>query len=477
MLFSSVIFVCYFLPVFLAAYYATGARNAVLLLGSIIFYAWGEGKFLPLLMGLVLINYYAALLIAGSSKAFGRATLLTTLVFDFGVLCFFKYANFIIEQINAVVGFEIPSLSISLPLGISFFTFQLASYLVDVYRSEVSAERNFIRFATYIMMFPHLIAGPIVRFVDIVDELKYRLCRVSTAGLGIQYFIVGLSQKVLIANTLAPIADSVFSAPDGGVSMASSWLGTAFYTLQIYFDFCGYSNMAIGLAFMLGFHFPRNFNYPYSALSVTEFWRRWHISLSSWFRDYVYIPLGGSRRGQAITLRNLLIVFSLTGLWHGAAWTFIAWGMFHGLFLVLERSGFKTVLARAPSVVAHAYTIIVVMIGWVFFRADDFGHATKVIAAMVGLSNGEPVLPLAALLSPEAIMALAFGCLLSFPVIPRLLDWIGKPRLAPAKPNDLPNAGTLDVHQLPITVLVVGFVLSLALLATNTLNPFLYFRF
>ncbi len=477
MVFSSLIFICYFLPLFLVCYYLLGARNAVLFVGSAIFYSWGDGQYLPVLLTMIFLNYGAARLMQRAGAGARKLIFVLILGVDVLNLCFYKYADFFITQLNAIASLDLPSPQVALPLGISFFTFQLVSYMADVYGGRVRVENSFTRFATYIMMYPHLIAGPIVRFAEIADELKSRTIRLDMAGLGVQYFIVGLCQKVLIANTVAPLADSVFVAGPDAISTISAWLGVLAYTLQIYFDFCGYSNMAIGLAFMLGFHFPRNFNYPYASRSITEFWRRWHISLSSWFRDYVYIPLGGSRGGKFATLRNLLIVFFLTGLWHGAAWTFMAWGMFHGLFLVLERIGLGRLLEKMPVVVAHAYTLVIVMVGWVFFRADDFTQAAVIIQAMFGVVQGVSATPLATALTPEVLVALVMGCLLSFPLLSKLLDLAGRPRVGAHAGYRGPNADTLDVHVMSVPVLLLGFVLCLAILATNTLNPFLYFRF
>ena len=303
-------------------------------------------------------------------------------------------------------------------MGISFFTFQLVSYLVDVSRGAVPAERNFVRLATYIMMFPHLVAGPIVRYADIAEEMRGRRYTVERIGLGVQYFIVGLSQKVLIANTVAVAADKAFTATAVELSAPMAWIGAVAYSLQIYFDFCGYSNMAIGLAFLLGFRFPRNFNYPYAAASVTDFWRRWHMSLSSWFRDYVYIPMGGNRHGTARTLRNLLVIFLLTGLWHGAAWTFVIWGLFHGAFLVLERLWLGQRLARTPLLLSRVYTLLVILVGWVFFRADHLAHATIYFRAMLGGGEARNPLPITAWLTPEVATMIAVGIVFSFPVVP-----------------------------------------------------------
>ena len=340
MVFSSVIFIFYFLPVFLLGYYVSGWRAGALLAGSAVFYVWGEGAYVFLLLGLIVLNYAGSRWLDATADNRRRLAILGVLAAaDFAVLAFFKYSEFLAQNLNQLVpALALPVRHHALPLGISFFTFQLVSYVVDVQRGAVKVERDLTRFAAYILMFPHLIAGPIVRYADIRDEMHAERRKTAHVGLGFQYFIVGLCQKVLVANTLAPLADHAFGAKLAALDATTAWLGVWAYTLQIYFDFCGYSNMAIGLAFLLGFTFPKNFDYPYVSQSITEFWRRWHMSLSSWFRDYVYIPLGGNRHGQAQTVRNLLIVFFLTGLWHGAAWRFIVWGLYHGSFLMLEGS-------------------------------------------------------------------------------------------------------------------------------------------
>jgi len=474
MVFSSIIFIFYFLPVFLIGYYAAGWRTGALLVGSVAFYVWGEGAYIFLLGALILLNYLAALsldrLEAGGKRT---AVIVTTVLVNFAVLGTFKYAGFLVQNLGALLpGAPLPEVKLALPLGISFFTFQLVSYLVDVARGQVKAEKDLIKFAAYILMFPHLIAGPIVRYADIVDEMHADRRQSTHLGLGIQYFIVGLCQKVLVANTVSPLADFAFGAAklDG----TSAWLGALAYTLQIYFDFCGYSNMAIGLAFMLGFTYPRNFNYPYSAVSITDFWRRWHISLSSWFRDYVYIPLGGNRGGLAATLRNLLIVFLLTGLWHGAAWSFVVWGLYHGAFLMAERFGLGRLLERLPKVIRHGYALLAIVIGWVIFRAADLpsaGHYLKAMFAPHTLWNGD--VGVLVLLNAEVIVAMVIGVVLSFPTVPGVLDRLHMPRA-----DETIGVGeTRAAHILPVSILIFGLILSVAHLANSSLNPFLYFRF
>jgi alginate O-acetyltransferase complex protein AlgI len=479
MLFSSIIFLVYFLPVFLLVYLATGLRTAVLLTGSVIFYVWGEGGYIFLLIGLIIVNYVLAHLLSRYSSRRRLIWLIAALCIDLGVLATFKYAAFIAQIANSVIGEKVlPELHLRLPLGISFFTFQLISYLLDVYRSRVETEKSVFRFATYILMFPHLIAGPIVRYANIRDELVHRNVNRDRFGLGLQYLIVGLCQKVLIANTVAPLADYAFNLSGTQLDTGVAWLGILAYTLQIYFDFCGYSNMAIGLAFLLGFTFPKNFDYPYAARSMTEFWRKWHMSLSFWFRDYVYIPLGGNRGGPWLTLRNLIVVFFLTGLWHGAAWNFVFWGLFHGAFLLLERLWLGERLARTPPLFSWIYTMLVVMVGWVFFRAGTFSGAFHYVAQMFNpttlykLSTDVQIM-----LTPELILACVAGALFSFPTLPAILGRLGKRRVSRSPAITEERLDTLYVHALPTPALMAGLLIACALLSSGTLNPFLYFRF
>lgn len=479
MLFSSIIFIFYFFPVFLCIYLLSGMRTAALLTGSVFFYTWGEGPYVLLLAALILLNFWIGRWLDRREGRARKIALGAVLAIDLSVLGLFKYADFVVANINGLIpALDLPQPHFKLPLGISFFTFQLVSYLVDIYRGKVTSESSVARFATYILMFPHLIAGPIVRYSEIRDELKQRNISLERFGLGIQYFIVGLCQKVLIANSVAPIADQAFSLPSAELSTFTAWTGIIGYTLQIYFDFCGYSNMAIGLAFMLGFTFPRNFDYPYAARSITDFWRRWHISLSFWFRDYVYIPLGGNRGTRHSTIRNLLLVFFLTGLWHGAAWNFIIWGLFHGAFLLLERLWLAERLVRTPIAIRAAYTLLVVIVGWVFFRAQDLSHALYYLKAM-WVPSGLPALNISSrmLLSPEALAAFVCGMLFAWPSLPALLDRAGVRRIGRSTRPVEQRLDTWYVHRLPNLILFGGFALSCALLAGSTLNPFLYFRF
>lgn len=477
MLFSSIIFIAYFLPLFLALYYATGMRTAALLTGSVAFYVWGEGAYIALLATLIAINHVVAHRIASAEAGARRGWLALAIVIDLAVLGIFKYAGFVAETVNQLAGRALlPDLELRLPLGISFFTFQLISYVVDVYRRQVEPERSPVAFATYILMFPHLIAGPIVRYADIRAELQ-RGGRHLRAGLGVQYFIVGLCQKVLIANSVAPVADHAFGL-GANLDATMAWIGIMSYTLQIYFDFCGYSNMAIGLAFMLGFTFPKNFDYPYAARSISDFWRRWHMSLSFWFRDYVYIPLGGNRGSRARVLFNLLVVFFLTGLWHGAAWNFIVWGLFHGAFLLVERLGWSRALERLPRAAASIYVLLVVMVGWVFFRAENLDAALSYLARMADFGTFyTPLVESRLVMGTQFWSAFAFGIVLSVPTLPALMSALRRPLYGRSDTIAEARLDTLRVAEVPALMLIAGLVLSAALLAGTSLNPFLYFRF
>ena len=479
MVFSSIVFIFYFLPVFLVGYYVAGCRIGLLLAGSAAFYVWGEGPYVFLLAALIIVNFWGSRVLALATDPVRRRTILASLiVLDLGVLGVFKYAAFLAQNLNTLIpGQPLPEIDLALPLGISFFTFQLISYVADVYWRRVEVECDLSRFAAYILMFPHLIAGPIVRFANIREELHADRRKTRRLGLGLQYFIVGLCQKVLVANAVAPLADHAFGLNLASLDPATAWTGALAYSLQIYFDFCGYSNMAIGLAFMLGFTFPKNFDHPYASRSITEFWRRWHMSLSSWFRDYVYIPLGGNREGMAKTVRNLLIVFLLTGLWHGAAWTFVIWGLYHGGFLLLERFGLGRLLARAPRPVGHVYALLVVMAGWVLFRAESLPRALGYLGAMARLDQlAVPPVGLLVLLDNERLAAITAGLVFAVPTLPWLLDKVRARRLAAAHTLEA-RLDTQGVHVLSTPLLLAGLALSIAVLAGTTLNPFLYFRF
>ena len=372
MVFSSFTFLFLFLPLTVICTFALkriSARNAVLCLFSLVFYAWGEPVYILLMLLSILLNYVAGLAMERWPKG-KRAVLILMLVLNLGAIGFFKYTNFLLSNLNLLFSVSLPLTEITLPIGISFYTFQILSYVIDVYRGEHPAQRNLLSLATYISMFPQLVAGPIVRYGTVEKELNDRTVTLTGFADGLARCAVGLAKKVLLANQMALVADSVFNDPQS-LPGAVYWIGALCYTLQIYFDFSGYSDMAIGMGQMFGFTFPENFMYPYTASSVTDFWRRWHISLSSWFREYVYIPLGGNRRGVPRQVLNMCIVWLLTGLWHGAAWNFVLWGAYYGLLLILEKHVLDRFLQRLPSFVRHALTLLLVVIGWVIFRVDD----------------------------------------------------------------------------------------------------------
>jgi alginate O-acetyltransferase complex protein AlgI len=461
MLFSSISFLLFFFPVFLFLYYVLPWKNTLLLLASLVFYAWGEPRFVPLLLLSAALNYGAGLAIA-RNRARARLWLVLGVGANLALLGWFKYAGFLGSAVNTAFGAGLPVPQIALPLGISFFTFQGISYLVDVYRGEVTAQSSFLRFATYKALFPQLIAGPIVRYRQIAAEIGQRTLSNQRLLAGFQLFALGLAQKVLIANTLALPADRLFGALYNDLSALTAWLGLLCYTLQIYYDFCGYSNMAIGIGHMLGFTFPPNFDRPYSARSLTEFWQRWHISLSSWFRDYLYIPLGGNRRGLLRTYVNLAIVFLLCGLWHGAAWTFVMWGFWHGAWLIVERMGLRAWLERLYRPLAQAWTLAVVMLGWVWFRAPDLASAAGYFGALSGAATAPAAYPWQAEIGSVEIAAIVVG--LVFALAPT-----GR---GPGAPR-VPAAGRWAALPLALAALV----LCACSLAGGTYNPFLYYRF
>ena len=509
MVFSSVLFLFLFLPVVLALYYLlvvpaqlagrkVGVRlgNLFLLLASLVFYAWGEQWFVFVMIGSILLDYGCGLAISGALKDSPRPVellerggprtrgqklaLFLSIAGNLSVFGFFKYFNFGIENVNAIAeGLGLhwlvseDVLQITLPLGISFYTFQSLSYTIDVYRGDARASRNLLDFACFVTLFPQLVAGPIVRYRDIAAQLRERVVTRSDFAAGVTRFVLGLAKKVLVANTVAIAADEIFAIPEAHMTPGLAWLGVLCYTLQIYFDFSAYSDMAIGLGRMFGFRLLENFNYPYIASSVQDFWRRWHMSLSTWFRDYLYIPLGGNRGSQGRTYFNLFLVFFLCGLWHGASWTFVAWGMLHGAFLVVERLGLSQLLKRCPRFIRHAYTLLVVMVGWVLFRAETFAEASVFLRAMAGSSRGAGDLYFVGLyLNRELALTLCLGVLFSLPVLPWLA---GKYReLSQDAGSTLVVFGGQLVR---LSVLGLLFAACAVSLAAGTYNPFIYFRF
>lgn len=466
MLFSSITFLFYFLPAALLLYALTRQRfkNAALLLLSLLFYAWGEPKYVLLMLFSIAQGYVFGLLIEKRrSQRAARYFLLASVLISLALLGCFKYADFFLESVNAVTGLSLPLPRLSLPIGISFYTFQVLSYVIDVYRGDTPAQRSFIDLAAYVSLFPQLIAGPIVRYSDVAGQLQTRAHSRSAAAEGVRRFAAGLSKKVLLANQFGALADICKQTQDASVLFI--WLYAVAFLLQVYFDFSGYSDMAIGLGRIFGFRFPENFNYPYISASITEFWRRWHISLGSWFRDYLYIPLGGSRRGRARQLLNILIVWLATGLWHGAAWTFVLWGLWFALLLVIEKLWLLPVLRR-HAVFAHLYTLFFVTLGFVLFDADSAAQAVSRIGAMFG-GAGLPLVSAQALyyLGSYAPL-LALGALCATPLPARAV------RALRSRP-----AGAFSLDVLEPLALLVPFAVGTAFLVDGSFNPFLYFRF
>ncbi|MDO4482668.1 MAG: MBOAT family protein [Bacillota bacterium] len=387
MVFSSITFLFYFLPAVLVLYFLAPCRmrNLVLLAGSLFFYAWGEPVYVILMIVSIILNYLAGIIIY---KRSGKAFLAAGVCVNILILGFFKYADFLIETVNSVFSADFSAMNLPLPIGISFYTFQAMSYLVDLYRGDVRLQRNIIDFGTYIALFPQLIAGPIVRLKSIEDRLHNREHSWEMFGSGVKRFTAGLAKKVLIANNMGIIWDSVSAGDMSSSPVFTAWIGIAAFTMQIYFDFSGYSDMAIGLGKMFGFEFPENFRHPYMSVSITEFWRRWHISLGTWFKEYVYVPLGGNRKGTARQIFNILAVWALTGLWHGASWNFALWGLYFAVILIAEKLFLLNVLERIPSVFSRIYTMVIVMISWVIFSIEDIGGIVSYIGAMFGFTDG-----------------------------------------------------------------------------------------
>ena len=465
MLFSSIPFLYYFLPLVLAVYFLTPARfrNAVLLLASLIFYAWGEPKYVLLMLASILSGYGFGLLQEQYRGQKGAKLVCgLSVAVSLSFLLYFKYADFFLENFNAATGLGVPLLRIALPIGISFYTFQIISYTVDVYRGE-PAQKNLIHLAAYVSMFPQLIAGPIVRYSDIAQQLEHRSHSTALAAEGVRRFLIGLGKKILIANQLGELC-SVFRASDEK-SVLFYWLYAVAFALHIYFDFSGYSDMAIGLGKVFGFHFLENFNYPYISASITEFWRRWHMSLGTWFRDYVYIPLGGNRVGRARQLLNILVVWMLTGFWHGAAWNFVVWGLMFAVLLIMEKLWLLKPLSKCRPL-AHLYVVFFVVISFVIFNAENMGQALSDIGGLFG-AGGIP------LVSAEAVY-----CLRSFALVLILAVLGATPLLRNGlvRLSQYPTAGKVLNALEPFTLFILLLVMT-GYLVDGSFNPFLYFRF
>jgi alginate O-acetyltransferase complex protein AlgI len=504
LLFTEPTFLFLFLPVLLGLYFAADAAhrfrrpsvharygNWLLLVASIIFYAKGGGAFTWLMLASIAFNYWMGIAVARARAASGESRAKAVLVFavtiNLVVLGLFKYANFFADNVNTLfLALHVRPIVVPrvlLPIGISFYTFHAISYVVDVYRRDATAQKSPVHAGLYLLLFPQLIAGPIIRYRDLADQLARRLVTSDDFAYGIRRFVIGLAKKVLIANVVAGPADKIFAMPAAQWSAGHAWLAIVCYTLQIYFDFSGYSDMAIGLGRMFGFRFPENFRWPYIADSVQAFWRRWHISLSTWFRDYLYVPLGGSRVSPRRTYANLVTVFFLCGLWHGASWNFVVWGLWHGMFLVLERL-FGALQAprqdspRTPAVVAgavarHAYALIVVIVGWVFFRAETLPSAIGFLTAMAGFGTRAPTpFTPAWFVTPEVWFAIVAGVVGSTPWVPAVRAWLEG--ATDARP---PRAPRWTVGALQTASLAVLLIASIMQMAARTYNPFIYFRF
>ena len=465
MVFSSLLFMFLYLPVVLAIYYLVPRRwrNLWLFLVNLVFYAWGEPVYILLMLFSICVNYAAGLLVERhrEEKKKAKRILIADIVLNLGMLGFFKYYDFFAVTLSGIPGLYIPKLGLALPIGISFYTFQTMSYPIDVYRGDAKAQRSFISFGTFVALFPQLIAGPIVRYKDIADQLSFRAGGIEQFASGVRRFTVGLAKKVLLANNLGSLWDTYKLLPASQLTTAGAWLGILAFSFHLYFDFSGYSDMAVGLGQMLGFEFLGNFNYPYTAKSITDFWRRWHISLSSWFRDYLYFPLGGSRCSNRRLVFNLMVVWAATGIWHGANWNFMLWGIYYGVLLVLEKLVWGKALDKLPSPLKHLYTLVLVLIGWALFAIEDFSALGPYLGAMFGfVGSGMTGGALFYHLRSYAVMLLLAG-VGSTPVVKKL--WHSLPDLAQKILGPL--------------LMLAGLLLSTAYLVDGTYNPFLYFQF
>ena len=467
MVFSSLTFLMLFLPAVLLIYFAVPrqGKNAVLFIFSLLFYAWGEPIYVGLMIFSTVLDYTCGWLVEkyrGTSKQ--KIGLLISVFTNLSLLFFFKYTDFFIGTINTVFGTDIAMLNLPLPIGISFYTFQTMSYTIDVYRGDTKVQKNILSFGAYVSLFPQLIAGPIVRYQDVADQLNERTHSFDRFGDGVKRFVTGLGKKVLLANNIGLLWDAISKTAAENLTTLAAWLGIIAFAFQIYFDFSGYSDMAIGLGKMFGFEFLENFNYPYTSKSVTEFWRRWHISLGTWFRDYIYIPLGGNRKGLPIQIRNIAIVWLLTGFWHGASWNYVLWGVFYGVLLMAEKLFLLKWLKKAPAFVGHIYTMFAVLFGWVLFAFEDFGKGVAFLKTMFG--GGAGFISNSTLYQILSYLPLLIVCLVA--ATPLAKKIYGKLSLKAGEGVLL----TVD------SVLIVGIMLlSIAYLISGSYNPFLYFRF
>lgn len=466
MVFSSTIFLCVYLPLVLLGYYICPkkGRNLFLLIASLVFYAWGEPKYVFLMIFSILVNYIFGRLMDKNRGRQKRMKLLLVLsvVIDLGLLSVFKYTDFIITNVNAIFGASFDLLNIALPIGISFYTFQAMSYTIDVYRNDVRVQKNLIDFGMYITMFPQLIAGPIVRYADVQDQLAERSVTTADFSEGIMRFVVGLGKKVLLANQMGAVWSEIY-ALGGDVSALMAWTGAIAYTFQIYFDFSGYSDMAIGLGRMFGFKFPENFRYPYQSVSITDFWRRWHITLSTWFKEYLYIPLGGNRCGLARQALNLLIVWSLTGFWHGAGWNFVMWGLYYFVILFIEKLFLLKALDKLPKLFRHVYALLLIVIGWVIFASDDVSVLMPYLGSMFGANGAVGGMDVYTLFTKAALLII---CCVASTELPK--------RLFLSATGAMNEKAAFTIKSVMTIALLA---LSMILLIGDSYNPFLYFRF
>ena len=468
MVFSSVLFLFIFMPVTIGIYFILPkpAKNTWLFIMSFIFYAWGGMAYALLVLFSTIVNYITGLLMDKQEGSKRKICLAAGVAYNLFVLFFFKYFNFVVENIKFVLGPAGNNINpplIPLPIGISFFTFQIMSYIIDLYRKEIKVQKNFINLGLYILLFPQLIAGPIVRYIDVEEKISKRSVDLDSFSHGLKRFILGLGKKIIIANAMGEWADIAFN-DISRLSTPMAWLGIAAYTLQIFFDFSAYSDMAIGLGEIFGFHFLENFNYPYGAVTIQDFWRKWHMSLTTWFRDYLYIPLGGNRKGAVRTYINNFIVFFMTGLWHGAAWNFILWGLFHGFFQIVEKTLFGKYIRKLPAVLGHIYTMLIVMVGWVLFRADTLGDALKYCHYMFSY-NIKDINIFFSVLDNWKIFVLVLAVLFSVPFT--------------AKINTLP---VIQKHitakkYADMVLYTMLFIISIMFVSGSSFNPFIYFRF
>lgn len=470
MVFSSITFLVYFLPIFLLAYHLTSnkLKNLCLLIFSVVFYAWGGPKFILIILGTTFLDFHFVNAMHGAkTKAAKKQWLIISLAMNLGLLFYFKYCNFFIENVNALIGADIKWIKVILPIGISFYTFESITYVVDVYRGIHKPLKNFWHYQTYIIFFPKLIAGPIVRYHDIADQITGRE-KNYTADIkfsGFFIFCLGLAKKVIIANTLGMQADAIFKLSPDQIDSAAAWVGAVAYTFQIYFDFSGYSDMAIGLGKILGFKLPENFRNPYLSFSITEFWRRWHMTLGAWMKNYLYIPLGGNKVTAGKLYRNLVVVFLLSGLWHGASWNFVLWGAFHGLFLVLERLFLSNVYEKIGKIVSTVITFIIVITGWVLFRNEDLSMAIHVIKKMYSFDFFDGKFALNNDFWFSCILACVFSFFAFIPKTQELQNLVYGEKFTPATKNVLLITG------------ICLFYISLTYISALDFNPFIYFRF